>query len=1073
MNIDKQLLVNNQRYELAGWISHTGSPNSGHYHTVVVDDFANYTTLNDNKYPSASSQIKANEQSSVYIVCYIKSDYATKDQKTDAKMPTEENEIKVTEPNEQIEDAKDKMEVMAEKITILEKEKTKLEIKCRNQQQQIDQQNKKIETARARASETEQLLSQRIGSLEKIINEMHTKEIVTKHKKHEERIETLEELTKELVKCHSIEINKTEMTENKLPEITSSKLTPAKRQTKSKQSAINKPPEVNGAPLEEPSKTDHTNAKETSSNDGERNLSDEENSTDFQLEEMGSCKGTLTESTPLSTNTFRKQNRFNNTETTPINLENAVEISLLTQEEKEDAFTESEKQESDPTCPQTLPYKEKKLLFENLSKMKSMSRSTKNVQKQPKPREGTNTDESDSILDTEELITSLSLESNTTPPDQEKLRASIQETKINTPSILTDDDQAHKKKQEIALQEQQVPSMDINDSDKFLDALIEDGKFSSQTGKIPLTTKIVDPKPLAAISDGEASSAMEDTDGEWDSNTQDDTDDSSWKPKKEETKIKKRRSGLRKRATFNKIKDKKKQGKTIAQDNQRTEKPPTQKTCQPNNQNKKKTVTLDTDESNKEETDDNQICVQTKITEKTNVKNYSSSYHTCSHCPGKKLYLDENGNIVQGKVTNKRYEFPKHVLQFHPECKWAKPCSTNKVWLDHDGATWWKSQNEMEENKGNEYREKARAEYKYANRITEPGVSHLELTVDDTIKTAKIFKCSCGTIMKSNFRRRAMVQMKEHVRQKHNLNGTTCYVLMHKNSATDESIEGERQLIWAWNGKWRQLDSEEQPPPPKTGILDTNEGEAPVAREIRLSKKDKIHEHACSLCGRIVLSGNAKHNDHKYQFRTHVQKCHPFPVILEFHDRSRQLALPVDGQYIPDYIDLANSEEQPNETQLKSTVELSAESQEEQLVEPHNVSQAKLLEEPSSNLRNESTMSPANDPQEQPPISQPNDTQMKLFNELQTEPSIEDKENESQAETPIEKTKESQAEKPIESQPPTDQQTEPSIEDKENESQAETPIEQSKESQAEKPIESQPPTAADPPTISQSQISET
>ena len=118
-------------------------------------------------------------------------------------------------------------------------------------------------------------------------------------------------------------------------------------------------------------------------------------------------------------------------------------------------------------------------------------------------------------------------------------------------------------------------------------------------------------------------------------------------------------------------------------------------------------------------------------------------------------------------------------------------------------------------------------------------------------------------------------------------------------------------------------------------------------------------------------------------------------------------------------------------------------------------------------------MSPANNPQEQPLISQPNDTQMKLFNELQTEPSIEDKENESQAETPIEKTKESQAEKPIESQPPTDQQTEPSIEDKENESQAETPIEQSKESQAEKPIESQPPTAADPPTISQSQISET
>ena len=149
-------------------------------------------------------------------------------------MPTEENEIKVTEPNEQIEDAKDKMEVMAEKITILEKEKTKLEIKCRNQQQQIDQQNKKIETARARASETEQLLSRRIGSLEKIINEMHTKEIVTKHKRHEERIEILEELTKELVKCHSIEINKTEMTENKLPEITSSKLTPVKRQTKSK-----------------------------------------------------------------------------------------------------------------------------------------------------------------------------------------------------------------------------------------------------------------------------------------------------------------------------------------------------------------------------------------------------------------------------------------------------------------------------------------------------------------------------------------------------------------------------------------------------------------------------------------------------------------------------------------------------------------------------------------------------------------------------------------------------------------------------------------------------------------------
>ena len=49
------------------------------------------------------------------------------------------------------------------------------------------------------------------------------------HKKHEERIETLEELTKELAKCHSIEINKTEMTENELPEITSSKLTPAKR----------------------------------------------------------------------------------------------------------------------------------------------------------------------------------------------------------------------------------------------------------------------------------------------------------------------------------------------------------------------------------------------------------------------------------------------------------------------------------------------------------------------------------------------------------------------------------------------------------------------------------------------------------------------------------------------------------------------------------------------------------------------------------------------------------------------------------------------------------------------------
>ena len=113
----------------------------------------------------------------------------------------------------------------------------------------------------------------------------------------------------------------------------------------------------------------------------------------------------------------------------------------------------------------------------------------------------------------------------------------------------------------------------------------------------------------------------------------------------------------------------------------------------------------------------------------------------------------------------------------------------------------------MEENRGNEHREKERAEYKYTNRITEPGVSHPKLTVNDALKTAKVFKCRCGTILKSKFRRRAMVQMKEHFRQKHNSNGTTCYVFMHKNSATNESIEGERQPIWAWDGKWRELDS--------------------------------------------------------------------------------------------------------------------------------------------------------------------------------------------------------------------------------------------------------------------------
>jgi hypothetical protein len=319
-------------------------------------------------------------------------------------------------------------------------------------------------------------------------------------------------------------------------------------------------------------------------------------------------------------------------------------------------------------------------------------------------------------------------------------------------------------------------------------------------------------------------------------------------------------------------------------------------------------TTPDTIESSTQIMPETQLCIETKDVVRWDRKGNVRTHIRCSHCPdGNELYLDEKGIKVNAKSINHLSEFPRHVLETHPECQWAKPLNSEKLWLDTEGCTWWNSEEEWTQAK-EKTQAKTIVDYEYATDLNETGVIHLKLLETGVKKTARVFKCSCGTEMKSKSKRNAIQDMKEHVREKHHKDGTTFYVFLPPSPilGPDKAIAGERNPVIAWNGKWRELDAEEVPPPPRDGNMDKKQGKAPLAREIPLD--GKTDGHACSLCGRIVKNAAAAgRNDHKTKFQSHASKCHSLPVVLEYTDKSRHLMVPAIGRSMPNHIYLAKS----------------------------------------------------------------------------------------------------------------------------------------------------------------------
>ena len=354
-----------------------------------------------------------------------------------------------------------------------------------------------------------------------------------------------------------------------------------------------------------------------------------------------------------------------------------------------------------------------------------------------------------------------------------------------------------------------------------------------------------------------------------------------------------------------------------------TENKATQKASQINKINKgvqnkltkTKASTIKSTQMNKDDeilTDPKTCYLKKSVTRAHKDKTYH--HHSCSHCPeGNELYIDEAGNKIRGKLSNMKVEFARHVLENHTECEWAKIPDNDPIWIDQEGLTWWKSKEEMEQAEETSKRNLAHTKYEYATDLTQKSILHLTLVEKGEIKTAKIFSCgTCGTEMKSRFRRKAIVEMREHARSKdHHKDGQNIYLFTPEQAVigSNRKTVGKREPIHCWidgTSRWRELDDNEDPPPPRLGSMESTKGTAPLAIQIALPE---AKEHACSLCGRLVKPGSytGRYNDNRYKFRSHMSKYHTLPIVIEYKDKTRQLALPSKSQSFPDYIELARA----------------------------------------------------------------------------------------------------------------------------------------------------------------------
>ena len=225
-------------------------------------------------------------------------------------------------------------------------------------------------------------------------------------------------------------------------------------------------------------------------------------------------------------------------------------------------------------------------------------------------------------------------------------------------------------------------------------------------------------------------------------------------------------------------------------------------------------------------------------------------------------------------------DFMRHVVTCHPTYTFAKPRNNDAFFIDKDGETWWKSEAERSVCEGFKTRKKEYAEFSYNSKILQPGIMHFAVSEHEPIKNARVYKCSCGETLPTGSRKNLKKDMKIHVMSHHWKPNHTIFVTMIP------TLTGARQKTLKWANQWIEVDPFAALPPEQDEVVTgAIEGSAPLAREIVRHSGKKAREICCSLCGRVFES-MAKGNK---PFLQHTKQYHTLPIVLEYHDGSRQL----------------------------------------------------------------------------------------------------------------------------------------------------------------------------------------
>ena len=109
------------------------------------------------------------------------------------------------------------------------------------------------------------------------------------------------------------------------------------------------------------------------------------------------------------------------------------------------------------------------------------------------------------------------------------------------------------------------------------------------------------------------------------------------------------------------------------------------------------------------------VCTETKEIFRFIKMGSRGTRYICSHCPkNSKLYTDDKGILIRGKFSNRKVEFPRHVMESPPECLYARSDSAEKIWLDPEGYTWWESEDEMKTAKERRAQQESLVDYEVA-----------------------------------------------------------------------------------------------------------------------------------------------------------------------------------------------------------------------------------------------------------------------------------------------------------------------------------------------------------------------